>query len=265
MLTPFRDRSSWRLAWSPLIVLCHSLVCQAQFYGTQNSTAEFHVNISTLNNLNSNSEYYQNKSSASERTTQPNYEVSYKFPFNIQNPSLHFDDLFLSLQNKTKVRSKRSAGPGLGPSESDFQIHFEQKNRHRRDYYWTPLPSTDFPSSYFPFRRTSPFPAFTTDDRFRTLTALPDDEILDSSEDDQDGETCAAGGRYPPLEDGTKRLLLGVLMTQRGFVTERLGLKIPGAVSYAVHKVNNKRILPENYSLQFEVRTSLFRLIFSSI
>ena len=72
-----------------------------------------------------------------------------------------------------------------------------------------------------------------------------------------DTDHCDTKSKYPPVDPGTKTLLLGVLMTQLGTLRERLGLKIPGAVSYAVHTVNEKKILPNGYVLQFQVTRHL--------
>ena len=83
----------------------------------------------------------------------------------------------------------------------------------------------------------------------------------------QDDNNCRTDIRYPTFSNDTKTLLLGVLMTQIGTVRERLGLKIPGAVSYAVHYINDNNILPDDYKLQFEVTVAiiwvcLFRFIY---
>uniref|UniRef100_A0A2P2I7Y6 Guanylate cyclase n=1 Tax=Hirondellea gigas TaxID=1518452 RepID=A0A2P2I7Y6_9CRUS len=75
-----------------------------------------------------------------------------------------------------------------------------------------------------------------------------------SNRSGEDEEECLIGHKHPLVAEGAKTLLLGVLMTQVGTVRERLGLKIPGAVTYAVSYVNENNILPEDYILQFQMR-----------
>ncbi|KAF2354008.1 hypothetical protein FHG87_015235 [Trinorchestia longiramus] len=81
--------------------------------------------------------------------------------------------------------------------------------------------------------------------RFARFSDLPAD-------DPDDSDVCHIGIRYPRLSNSSKSILIGVLMTQVGSVRERLGLKIPGAVTYAVNTVNEEGILPDGYQLQFE-------------
>ncbi|KAK7023426.1 hypothetical protein SK128_027218 [Halocaridina rubra] len=61
--------------------------------------------------------------------------------------------------------------------------------------------------------------------------------------------------RWPRYEDdNSSSIFVGFLPTQKGGASERLGLKIPGAFTYAVHVANyEKRILPQNYILRYGV------------
>nr|XP_045603831.1 receptor-type guanylate cyclase Gyc76C-like isoform X2 [Procambarus clarkii] len=65
---------------------------------------------------------------------------------------------------------------------------------------------------------------------------------------------CDTDKTWPRVDDKSKSILVGFLPTRVGDRRERLGLKIPGAFTYAVENVNNKSILPDNYILSFEVQ-----------
>ncbi|XP_042220127.1 receptor-type guanylate cyclase Gyc76C-like isoform X2 [Homarus americanus] len=64
---------------------------------------------------------------------------------------------------------------------------------------------------------------------------------------------CVQTNEWPKFDNNTKSILVGFLLTRLGKMRERLGLKIPGAFSYAVEDVNNRSVLPENYQMRFEV------------
>lgn len=74
-------------------------------------------------------------------------------------------------------------------------------------------------------------------------------------------ENCSKKKLWPPKETlGNKTILVGFLPYQTDVVSrpgantvEKLGIKIPGAFSWAVDYVNNNLILPEGYKMQFEV------------
>lgn len=61
-------------------------------------------------------------------------------------------------------------------------------------------------------------------------------------------------GKWPEDVDelDDKHLFVGFLPTRRGDRRERLGIKIPGAFTYSVMKVNDANILPDNYKLRYE-------------
>ncbi|XP_045131780.1 receptor-type guanylate cyclase Gyc76C-like isoform X2 [Portunus trituberculatus] len=67
-------------------------------------------------------------------------------------------------------------------------------------------------------------------------------------------KTVPSRGSWPENVDETddKYLFLGFLPTRRGMRMERLGIKIPGAFTYSVMKVNESGILPEGYKLRYE-------------
>ncbi|XP_076050351.1 uncharacterized protein LOC143030944 isoform X2 [Oratosquilla oratoria] len=56
-----------------------------------------------------------------------------------------------------------------------------------------------------------------------------------------------------PKDVGEKYLDIGYLHTQRGRHIERLGLKIPGAFTYAVDMINTGSKLPEGYKLRMNI------------
>ncbi|XP_066986545.1 receptor-type guanylate cyclase Gyc76C-like isoform X3 [Macrobrachium rosenbergii] len=60
---------------------------------------------------------------------------------------------------------------------------------------------------------------------------------------------------WPRYEDDPRNtsIFVGFLPTQRGMASERLGLKIPGAFSYAVDEVNSKGLLPQGYIIRYGV------------
>ncbi|XP_071513605.1 receptor-type guanylate cyclase Gyc76C-like isoform X3 [Panulirus ornatus] len=65
---------------------------------------------------------------------------------------------------------------------------------------------------------------------------------------------CHTTLSWPKVEEGQKSIMVGFLLTRLGFRKERLGLKIPGAFSSSVEDVNNRSVLPDNYTLRFEIR-----------
>ncbi|XP_068223705.1 receptor-type guanylate cyclase Gyc76C-like isoform X2 [Palaemon carinicauda] len=60
---------------------------------------------------------------------------------------------------------------------------------------------------------------------------------------------------WPRYEDDPRNnsIFVGFLPTQRGKPSERLGLKIPGAFSYAIDEVNSKGMLPQGYIIRYGV------------
>ncbi|KAK3879434.1 hypothetical protein Pcinc_015987, partial [Petrolisthes cinctipes] len=68
----------------------------------------------------------------------------------------------------------------------------------------------------------------------------------------RENKGCDMVHEWPILEDTNKTLLVGFLPTRRGVRTERLGLKLPGAFTYAVDVINNSTLLPEGYKLRFK-------------
>ncbi|CAL4100687.1 unnamed protein product, partial [Meganyctiphanes norvegica] len=94
--------------------------------------------------------------------------------------------------------------------------------------------------------------------RFRFHT-----EII--SNDTRQREICTEKILWPPDDEvGNKKLLVGFLPFQTdpdsqdyAKTVERLGIKIPGAFSWAVNTVNTNNILPDGYKMQFEFYDSM--------
>ena len=101
---------------------------------------------------------------------------------------------------------------------------------------------------------------------------LGEDEV--NADTDADGrkesaveefDECNTTERTYPFPKGpfNKSIIIGYLTQILGNEMDKIGLKISGAITASVEKVNRERILPDNYTLQFVV--SIFLFVFLSL